>query len=107
MPGLAEARAEAELERLRAVEELRRKYDDREERFSQQLQELQERFLTLQSRTACAVSITPPCEADSDGAKATTDSISGEVDAPTTGEVSNVGTPVQACLQWYGEFSGF
>ena len=39
----------------------------------------------------------PPCEADSDGAKATTDSISGEVDAPTTGEVSNVGTLVQAC----------
>ena len=101
---LAEARAEAELERLRAVEELRRKYDDREERFLQQLQELQERFLTLQSRT-CAVWITPPCEADSDGAKATTDSISGEVDAPTTGEVSNVGTLVQPAvvrgIQWF------
>ena len=93
---LAEARAEAELEQLRAVEELHRKYDDREERFLQQLQELQERFLMLQNRT-CAVSITPPGEADSDGAKTTTDSISGEVDTPTTGEVSNVGTPVQAC----------
>ena len=37
----------AELERLRAVDELRRKYDDQEEQLLQQLQNLQERFLGL------------------------------------------------------------
>ena len=83
---------EAELERLRAVDELRRKYDDREERLLQQLQELQERFLKLQSHT-CAVSTTPPGRGDSGAAKATT---SGGVGAPSTTGVSDVGTPEQA-----------
>ena len=50
----------------------------------------------LQSRT-CAVSITPPDKYDSDGAKATTDSPSGEVDVPTTSEACSASTPVQAC----------
>lgn len=63
----------------------------------QQLRELQERFLELQSHT-CAVPITPPGKGDSDAAKATTNLVSGRVDPPTTSEVStNVGTPVQAC----------
>ena len=46
---------EAELEWLRAVDDLRRKYNDWEE---QLLQQLQERFLSLQSRMY-AVEVTP------------------------------------------------
>ena len=34
---------------------------------------------------------------DSDDTKATTNSTSGEVNVPTTSEVSSVGTPEQAC----------
>ena len=86
---------EAELEQLRAVDKLRRKYDNHKERLLQQLQELQERFLKLQSHT-CVVLITPPGRGDSGAAKAITNPISGGVDAPSTTEVSNVGTPVQA-----------
>ena len=87
---------EAEFERLRAVDELRRKYDDQEDRLLQQLQNLQERFLSLQSRT-CAGAVTPPGGGDSEGAKATADPISGGSEAPTTSVVSIVGTPEQSC----------
>ena len=83
----------AELERLRAVDELRRKYNDREERL---LQQLQERFLSPQSRM-CAVEVTPSAGSQSDGVKTTSNSVDGGSDAPSTSVVSNVGTPEQAC----------
>ena len=84
---------EAELERLRAVDELCRKYNDCEGRLLQQLQKLQEGFLRLQSRT-CAVSVG---EGDTGAAKRTANPICGGVGAPSTCEVSSVGTPVSAC----------
>ena len=84
---------EAELERLRAVDELRRKYPEWEGRLLQQLQNLQEGFLRLQSHT-CAVS---GGEGDLGAVKATANPICGGVDVPSNCEVSNVGTPVNAC----------
>ena len=41
---------EAELEHLRAIEALHQKYDEREDHLLQQMQDLQEQFLRLQSR---------------------------------------------------------
>ena len=50
----------------------------------------------MQSRTG-APTISPRGKGDSEGAKATTEAITGELDASTTCEVSVVDTPVKAC----------
>ena len=52
--------------------------------------------MSLQSRTGAATS-SPRGKGDSEGAKATTEAITGELDASTTCEVSVVDTPVKAC----------
>ena len=74
------------MEWLRALEELRQKYDDREECVSQQLRELQEQFLQLHTRLS-ATAITPCGKSP---VKATADSHCGPVETPRTTEVSSV-----------------
>ena len=83
---------EAELERLRAVEALCQKYDEREDRLLQQLQDLQRQFLQLQSRLDAggnAEKVAPPVAGEGGTVKETANPQGGERDAyVTTNEVS-------------------
>ena len=83
---------EAELERLRAVEALRQKYDEREDRLLLQLQDLQRQFLQLQSRLDAGGkgdNVAPPVSCEGAAVKETANPHDGEQDAHvTTSEVS-------------------
>ena len=78
---------DAELECLRAVESLRQKYDEQEDSLLQQIRDLQQQFLQLQSHIDAGGNAT----CDGDPSKETTIPQDGEQSAPGTAGATNKG----------------